>query len=414
MAQVGSGNRLLRPGLLVLGLVALIAALLVSERFRLELEFFYKSRVAPQLSATRLQVEATPGLRIFLQPDDTVITPAVLGWGEWEPTETHWFSRLLRPGDTFVDVGANVGYFSLVASRLVGREGRVIAFEPDPVAFSLLEKNVRLNRLDNVELVPKAASNAKGTLQLYLAQENRGDHRIYQTDEGRFAIDVEAVVLDDYLANEVGEIDLVKIDTQGAEGVILDGMQAMLSENPDIMLAIEFWPAGLANMGYDGGKVLENLRAHDFLFFDLGPGPEMLAELRVLSDRDLLEGLTVENDLFTNLLMIKGFAAMRRLTQDVAKHRAQLFEQTPELKQARVAWEAEALAGEIEGTLPPAVAAALAVAADSRSDVQEQSLENYLRATTPLLAEARRDLSRARAQRAAFRDRLLAPDRVGR
>ena len=64
--------------------------------------------------------------------------------------------------------------------------------------------------------------------------------------------------------------------------------------------------------------------------------------------------------------------------------------------------------------LPPAVAAALAVAADSRSDVQEQSLENYLRATTPLLAEARRDLSRARAQRAAFRESLLAPGRIGR
>ena len=82
--------------------------------------------------------------------------------GEWEPRETALISELLKPGDTFVDVGANIGYFTLLASRLVGATGKVIGIEANPRTFKLLEANVALNHCANVDLRHVAAGEAPG------------------------------------------------------------------------------------------------------------------------------------------------------------------------------------------------------------------------------------------------------------
>ena len=121
---------------------------------------------------------------------------------------------------TVLDVGCGKGYFSLAIARMVGPTGRVIAFEPDPESFALLQKNVAANGYANVVLEQKALSNEPGSLKLYLAEENLGDHRIYPVGEREF-VEVEAVTLDDYLAEKGGRVDFIKVDTQGAEGVIL-------------------------------------------------------------------------------------------------------------------------------------------------------------------------------------------------
>ncbi|MFP8872127.1 MAG: hypothetical protein VCB43_12385, partial [Myxococcota bacterium] len=202
-----------------------------------------------------------------------------------------------------------------------------------------------------------------------------------------------------------------KIDTQGAEGVILDGMQNILAENTDMMMAIEFWPAGLAKMGYEAAKIVETLREHDFVFFDLGPGPELLPELRRIADRDLLEGLTIENDLFTNVLMIKGLEEMRGLTQQVSAIRDRLFSNTPELAEARMAWEAEVRTQRTAPKLPLRVITALAIARQVRTKQHEQDLQNYFRATSPLLADMREDLKQAGKRLEMFQEQLISSKR---
>lgn len=404
--QNKSGRTILNVAALV-GLIALLVAWLLGDRLLLELEFFYKSRVASELSATSLKVEAVPGLRMFLQPDDTTITPVTLGWGEWEPTETYWIGRMLEPGDTFVDVGANVGYFTLLAGSIVGDEGHVYSFEPDPIAFSYLEKNVRLNGLENVTLVQKAASNERGTLQLFIAAENKGDHRIYQTEEGRSAIDVEAISLDEYFADAMGSLDVVKIDTQGAEGVILDGMTKTLAAHPDLIIALEFWPAAFARMGYEAEAIVEMLRANDFYFFDMGPGPDWLPSLNSLSDRDVLEGLTLENNLFTNLLMVKGYVEHQRLDKELVDSRQRLLEDTPEFDAAQAQWEEEIRTAAGGAAAPAHIAAAVNVAPESRSEEQARAVKNYFRSTSKLFVRQRRDLTQARARLAALQARLL-------
>lgn len=175
--------------------------------------------------ATTLEIKRIGSVRLFLNPTDRMMTPVLLHVRSWEPNETYWVMRSLRPGQTFVDIGANVGYYTVIASRLVGASGRVFAFEPDPVSFALLERNVALNGLDNVVLEQKAVSNEPGTLRLFISPANKGDHRIYQPKgEEREFVEIEAVVLDEYFAGDRRGVDFVKIDTQGAEVVILEGM----------------------------------------------------------------------------------------------------------------------------------------------------------------------------------------------
>src|SRR5262249_684607 len=99
--------------------------------------------------ATRIECPAGPGLRMRVRLDD-YIGNFIYYWGCWEPDESWVIRALLRPGDVFVDVGANVGYFSPLAARAVGPLGRVIAFEPTPPTLEELRHNVALNDLQNV------------------------------------------------------------------------------------------------------------------------------------------------------------------------------------------------------------------------------------------------------------------------
>src|SRR5262249_29206299 len=137
--------------------------------------------------------------------------------GVYEPFETELIQSLIHEGDTVLDIGANIGYYTLIFARRVGTAGRVFAFEPDPENFALLKSNVEANGYKNVVLVNAALSNQSGTLRLYLCDENRGDHRIYPSGDGRRAIEIPALTGDEYL-KDVSDVRFIKMDVQGAEG----------------------------------------------------------------------------------------------------------------------------------------------------------------------------------------------------
>jgi len=274
-------------------------------------------------SVADFEIERVGRVRMFLNPQDSVVTRGIMADGVWEENETHWFTRFVGPGDTVIDIGANVGYYTVLASQLVGDQGRVYAFEPEPTAFALLEQNVRVSGARNVVLEQKAVSNENGTLQLFLAAVNKGDHRIYQTDD-RAAIDVEAVRLDDYLAGIGGAIDFVKIDTQGAEALIIAGMDDTIRDNPGIVMAVEFSPQALQELGTSGEEFLARLRAHDFRMFDLGPGMPGIMDLREVTPEGLIKGYAPDRWPFTNILLLKGFNELRRLTWDAESKRRAL------------------------------------------------------------------------------------------
>jgi FkbM family methyltransferase len=167
--------------------------------------------------------------------------------GRYAPLETALMRACLEPGETFVDVGANFGYFTLLGAAATGPGGRVIALEPDPRMVAELRSNIALNRLESVNVIGAAASDRSGAITLAGFTEaggNWGVSTIARPAEGAEpAFTVRAAPLDTLLDEaEVGEVGLVKIDVEGAEALVLAGMGHGLSAGRYRRLLVEFHP----------------------------------------------------------------------------------------------------------------------------------------------------------------------------
>ncbi|HET6857229.1 MAG TPA: FkbM family methyltransferase [Streptomyces sp.] len=194
-------------------------------------------------------------------------------FGVWEPRMTQWLKRRLRPGDTFVDVGANIGYFSLLASRLVGDEGRVVAIEASPVFHDAVLRNARLNACRNVRAVNAAVSDSEKLLTFTLASShNMGANSIVPYDgPAESTFEIEAYPLTAVLsAAEITQARVIKIDVEGAEGGVVRGMAPMLDRlRPDAEITVEVTPARMAQLGDSVGELLELMRDHGFHVYRL-------------------------------------------------------------------------------------------------------------------------------------------------
>ena len=240
------------------------------------------------------------GSKMYADPRDQVITPW-LKKGVWEPLETALFRSEIGEGDVVVDVGANVGYYTLIAAQKVGKTGQVWAFEPDPDSFELLRRNVELNGYDNVQLVPKALGAKPGTLRLYRHPTNRGDHRIYDPGDTREAVQVAVTTLDQYFATR-DRVDLIKIDTQGAECTILAGAGQTLQRHDDVRLIMEYTPQYIRQMGADPAACLSGLDELGFAFYEILEFAQNKAVVK--TDLDTLRARYPESkDDYTNLFL---------------------------------------------------------------------------------------------------------------
>jgi len=241
------------------------------------------------------------GHHMRLDPDDQIMSPELSDRGTRETFETELMGRLVRPGDTVLDVGANIGYYTLQFARQVGPQGHVFAFEPDPQNFALLKLNVRQNGYANVTLVPKAVAARSERRRLFRNRDNRGDHRIYASGDDRESVDIETVALDEFFAGDSRPIDFVKMDIQGAECEALSGMQSLLARNRHLRMFTEFWPRGMRLCGSDPEQFLRRLLE---LGFEVRVIDEQTERLLPLDIPALLARLPVEPDtdiLFTNL-----------------------------------------------------------------------------------------------------------------
>lgn len=174
--------------------------------------------------------------------------------GMYEPPIARVFQRHVPSGGTVVDAGANWGYFTLIAAAACGGGGRVIALEPDPRQFDALNRNVSLNGFPQVQTLRVAAAASAGTASLVGYDDrdaNRGTSRLAATGEGgaghRF--EVAATTID--AITESKPIDLVKIDVEGAEDLVLQGMQAGLAVKRYRAILLELHPPLLRTRGLD-------------------------------------------------------------------------------------------------------------------------------------------------------------------
>jgi FkbM family methyltransferase len=163
----------------------------------------------------------------------------------------------------FIDVGANIGYFSCLLSKLAGPAGKVLAIEPEPQNLKLLEQNITINNLRNVVVHPCALGATEGSAMLGLYKpSNRGRHSILETD-AKTRIRVPVRTLDDVARNSgknVSSWSLAKIDVEGYEGFVIDGAKETL---PRIeTLVMEFSPALLKKAGGDPASTLHTLTGY--------------------------------------------------------------------------------------------------------------------------------------------------------
>lgn len=220
--------------------------------------------------------------------------------GIYEPLETRLAEELVPPGGCVVDIGANIGYYTLLCARRAGPAGQIYAFEPEPENFSLLQQNVRRNSYSNVQMENTAVSDATGSLTLFISRENHGDHRVYACEsEARDRVSIRAVRLDDYFADDPPLIDLVKMDIQGAEGRALDGMKTLLQCRPPRAILTEFWPLGMRRAGTNASDMLRSLEASGYRLVHLD---ERRGKAVAISAAELLDRFTEVNGHQTNLL----------------------------------------------------------------------------------------------------------------
>ncbi|WP_414647014.1 FkbM family methyltransferase [Caulobacter sp.] len=168
--------------------------------------------------------------------------------GGLEPGTGEALRRLVRPGMTVADVGANIGLLTLVMARATGPGGKVLAFEPEAVPRSNLEKMKYLNGLAWVDVRDQAVGDKAGRLTFHVS-DIIGHSSLYALPEAEEArtIEVEVVRLDD--AAPAKRMDVVKIDVEGAELDVLAGMQGLIGKNPDLAIVAEFGPEHLKRVG---------------------------------------------------------------------------------------------------------------------------------------------------------------------
>lgn len=203
---------------------------------------FLTSVIRPRVLKTK------HGFRLFIPKSDrSIYTLSLFLTKEYEPKESELILSLLKKGDTVIDIGANVGYMTCLMGQRVGTIGTVYAFEPEPRNFEILHRNIKLNNLSNVKAYNLALSEKCGVSRLFISPENKGDHTLVFLNNGRGFVNVKTVRIDGFISER--DISLVKIDVQGYELHVLNGMTSYLSNRVVRNIIVEFTPFRVKKSG---------------------------------------------------------------------------------------------------------------------------------------------------------------------
>lgn len=193
-----------------------------------------ETEVAIPLQSRLLVSNKDTGLGLFLRMS-----------GEFEPLQTADFLKTVKRGDTVMDIGANIGYYTVLASKLVGKSGKVYAFEPDRENYILLLKNLALNGCKNVVPVKTALGEKKGRVRFYEDPANPGESSLAKSRNTNHSI-VSVTTLDSFAAeNKIKRPQVIKMDVEGGEVSVLIGGKNTLKKTKHLVLYSECNPASL-------------------------------------------------------------------------------------------------------------------------------------------------------------------------
>jgi FkbM family methyltransferase len=244
------------------------------------------------------------GVRLKVRSDDLVGFNILTSSG-WEVGATKLFCDVIEPGMSVADVGANVGVYAILAARST-LTGKVLAFEPDPTNFSLLQDNILANQMHNITAFQIALSDSTGVTTLWLNPgSNRGKHSLSRAnaasddpvaDSEVRGVQVKTDTLDSIVRDAGLEgLDVLKIDVEGGEPLVLRGATQTLANPRLTALFMELWPKGIERVGDDAYSTLVHLREHGFGFHVIERRSGELSPIEVRDAIDMANNSPVQH-----------------------------------------------------------------------------------------------------------------------
>ena len=270
-----------------------LEAKLTAMRARID-DISIKVRGPIEIDDATLAIRTGDGYAVVPRSDVTLTTMLIdADVGGLEPGTRSVLRRLLKPGATFLDVGAHIGLLTVAGARAVGPLGKVFSFEASPDTFSLLERTVAINNLTSVVRLRSVAVGAVAEQRTFHVRNILGHSSLYdfrETDEGWTTRDmtVDVQPLDTLVKGE--RVDVVKIDVEGAELDVLAGMTETLRRNPEIALLTEFGPSHLERTGHSPEQWFAAFQAHGLIALAID---EESGACREVTARDVVDVASV-------------------------------------------------------------------------------------------------------------------------
>jgi len=254
------------------------------------------------ISKLKKSTAIVDGHIMYLDPPDSLRLSIN---GVYEKFETQTVKQYIKPGDVVLDLGANIGYYTLIFAKLVGKQGKVYAFEPDPNNFKLLQKNIEVNNYTNVELIQKAVSDKNGKATMYIVEEHPAGNRLFDAHDkaDRNTIEVKTIRLDDFFNNDNHEINFIKMDVEGTENKVIAGMPLILRKTKKLKMMVEFAPTLIKESGIDPRQFFQPFLDNNFQIFHINKRKKQIQPTTI---EKLVTKFTPEKGSHVNLLLVKN------------------------------------------------------------------------------------------------------------
>ena len=180
----------------------------------------------------------------YYDRNDTSVASSVLTNGTYEPALLAEIKSILKKGSTFIDGGANIGFFSIIGSKLVGSKGTIVAFEPTPLTLKYLNQNITINKISNIIVSDKGLSSTEKVMS-FLIKKNSEENSILKNESKKFQINekiinINTTTIDKFCKkNNLKQIDLIKLDIEGQELEAIKGSKDVLLNNKNIKIIFE-------------------------------------------------------------------------------------------------------------------------------------------------------------------------------
>lgn len=206
------------------------------------------------------------GNKIYLDERDSLFLSSNI---IHEKTIVNLVKNEIKKGDVVIDIGAHIGYYTVLFAKLVGPEGKVFAFEASPTNFEILKKNVAVNGYQNVVLNNKAVSDKNEKLSLYITGQTSTENFLFKPEKIKNIVEIDSITLDEYFRDFNGQINFLKMDISGAEPRVIKGMDSILCNNASLKIQQEWWPNAIRKHGFEPDAHLKLLTKMGYKIYEI-------------------------------------------------------------------------------------------------------------------------------------------------